>query len=166
MNHCTCLVVGALCMFKWLPCFALLRRKSGNACCNHFFLQKNSGHALPCGSSSSHALNYSLSPTCGTTSIGVHQPCTKLLRSRVTVDYPDRSAAVMPNEPSNHNPLSSFSSKLDGRSGNISLGLNPLLPRLLVQRKPPLGDCIGFSHGEPGTNSSSIPDKSKSLGRR
>ena len=41
MNHCTCLVVGALCMFKWLPCFALLRRKSGNACCNHFFLQKN-----------------------------------------------------------------------------------------------------------------------------
>ena len=24
-------------MFKWLPCFALLRRKSGNACCNHFF---------------------------------------------------------------------------------------------------------------------------------
>ena len=27
-------------MFKWLPCFALLRRKSGNACCNHFFLQK------------------------------------------------------------------------------------------------------------------------------
>ena len=23
-------------MFKWLPCFALLRRKSGNACCNHF----------------------------------------------------------------------------------------------------------------------------------
>ena len=102
MNHCTCLVVGALCMFKWLPCFALLRRKSGNACCNHFFLQKNSGHALPCGSSSSHALNYSLSPTCGTASIGVHQPCTKLLRSRVTVDYTDRSAAVMPNEPSNH----------------------------------------------------------------
>ena len=39
MNHCTCLVVGALCMFKWLPCFALLHRKSGNACCNHFFLQ-------------------------------------------------------------------------------------------------------------------------------
>ena len=37
MNHCTCLVVGALCMFKWLPCFALLRRKSGNACCNQFF---------------------------------------------------------------------------------------------------------------------------------
>ena len=37
MNHCTCLVVGALCMFKWLPCFALLRRKSGNACCNHYF---------------------------------------------------------------------------------------------------------------------------------
>ena len=28
MNHCTCLVVGALCMFKWLPCFALLHRKS------------------------------------------------------------------------------------------------------------------------------------------
>ena len=26
-------------MFKWLPCFALLHRKSGNACCNHFFLQ-------------------------------------------------------------------------------------------------------------------------------
>ena len=26
-------------MFKWLPCFALLRRKSGNACYNHFFLQ-------------------------------------------------------------------------------------------------------------------------------
>ena len=102
MNQCTCLVVGALCMFKWLPCFALLRRKSGNACCNHFFLQKNSGHALPCGSSSSHALNYSLSPTCGTASTWVHQPCTKLLRSRVTVDYPDRSAAVMPNEPSNH----------------------------------------------------------------
>ena len=89
-------------MFKWLPCFALLRPKSGNACCNHFFLQKNSGHALPCGSSSSHALNYSLSPTCETTNIGVHQPCTKLLRSRVTVDYPDRTAAVMPNEPSNH----------------------------------------------------------------
>ena len=89
-------------MFKWLPCFALLRRKSGNTCCNHFFLLKNSGHALPCGSSSSHALNYSLSPTCGTTSIGVHHPCTKLLRSRVMVDYPDRRAAVMPNEPSNH----------------------------------------------------------------
>ena len=91
-------------MFKWLPCFALLYHKSGNACCNHFFLQKNIGHALPCGSSSSHALNYSLSPTCGTSSIGVHQPCTKLLRSRVTVDYPDRSAAVMPNEPLNHKP--------------------------------------------------------------
>lgn len=92
-------------MFKWLPCFALLRRKSGNACCNHFFLlQKNSGHALPCGSSSSHALNYSLSPTCGIASTWVHQPCTKLLRSRVTVDYPAQSAAVMPNEPSNHNP--------------------------------------------------------------
>ena len=89
-------------MFKWLSCFALLRRKSGNACCNHFFLLKNSGHALPCGSSSSHALNYSLSPTCGTASTWVHQPCTKLLRSRVTVDYPDRSAAVMPNEQSNH----------------------------------------------------------------
>ena len=102
MNHCTCLVVGALCMFKWLPCFALLRHKSGNACCNHFFLQKNSGHALPCGSSSSHALNYSLSPTCGTASTWVHQPCTKLLRSRVTVDYPDRTTAVMPNEPSYH----------------------------------------------------------------
>ena len=57
MNHYTCLVVGELCMFKWLPCFALFRRKSGNACCNHFFLQKNSGHALPWGSSSSHALN-------------------------------------------------------------------------------------------------------------
>lgn len=27
-------------MFKWLPCFALLRRKSGNACCNHFFFKK------------------------------------------------------------------------------------------------------------------------------
>ena len=53
-------------------------------------------------------------------------------------------------------PLSSFSSKLDGRSGNISLGLNPLLPRLLVQRKPPLGDCIGFSHGEPGTNHKAV----------
>ena len=92
-------------MFKWLPCFTLLRRKSGNACCNHFFLLKNSGHALPCGSSSSHALNYTLSPMCGTASIGVHQPCTKLIRSRVpncTVDYPDRSTAVMPNEPSNH----------------------------------------------------------------
>ena len=63
---------------------------------------KNSGHALPCGSSSSHALNYSLSATCGTASTWVHQPCTKLLRSRVTVDYPDRTAAVMPNEPSNH----------------------------------------------------------------
>ena len=25
MNHCTCLVVGALCMFKWLPCFAFVR---------------------------------------------------------------------------------------------------------------------------------------------
>ena len=88
-------------MFKWLPCFALLRCKRENACCNNFF-RKNSGHALRCRSSSSHALNYSLSPTCGTASIGVHQPCTKLLRSRVTVDYPDRSAAVMPNEPSNH----------------------------------------------------------------
>ena len=52
MNHYTCLVVGALCMFKWLSCFALLHRKSGNACSNHFFLQKNNGHALPCGSSS------------------------------------------------------------------------------------------------------------------
>ena len=67
-----------------------------------FLLQKNSGHTLPCGSSSSHALNYSLSPTCGTASTWVHQPCTKLLRSRVTVDYLDRTAAVMPNEPSNH----------------------------------------------------------------
>ena len=93
----------------------------------------------------------------------------------------------MPNEPSNHKKphLSSSSSKLDGGSDNISLGLkpllprllvkrkphlslglNPLLPRLLVQRKPPLGDCIEFSHGELGTNSSSIPDKPKSLGRR
>ena len=89
-------------MFKWLTCFTLLRPKSGNACCNHFSFRKNSGLTLPCGSSSSHALNYSLSPTCGTASIGVHQPCTKLLRSRVTVDYPDGSAAVMPNEPSNH----------------------------------------------------------------
>ena len=89
-------------MLKWLPCFALLRHKSGNTCYNHFFLLKNSGHALPCGSSSNHALNYSLSLTCGIASIGVHQPCTKLLRSRVTVDYPDRSAAIMPNEPSNH----------------------------------------------------------------
>src|SRR3954468_18985800 len=102
MNHFTCLVVGALCMFKWLPCFALLHRKSGNTCCNHFFLQKNSGHALSCGSSSSHALNYSLSPTCGTASTWVHQPCCKLLRSRVTVDYSGRTAAVMPNELSNH----------------------------------------------------------------
>ena len=102
MNHCTCLVVGALCMFKCLPCFALLRRKSGNTCCNHFFLLKNSGHALPCGSSSSHALNYSLLLTCGTASTWVHQPCTKLLHSRVMVEYPDRSATVMPNEPSNH----------------------------------------------------------------
>ena len=40
MNHCTCLVVGALCMFKWLSCFALLHRKSGNACRNHFFFRK------------------------------------------------------------------------------------------------------------------------------
>src|SRR3954470_18954367 len=113
MNHCTCLVVGALCMFKWLPCFTLLRRKTVNASCNHIFLQKNNGHALPCGSSSNHALNYSLSPTCGTSSTWVHQPCTKLLRSRMTVDYPDRTATVMPNEPSNHkNPLLS-SSKLD-----------------------------------------------------
>ena len=73
MNHCTCLVVGALCKFKWLPCFALLRRKSGNACCNHFFLQKQwtcstvrillDGRQEPC---------YSLSPTCGTASIRVH----------------------------------------------------------------------------------------------
>ena len=48
---------------------------------------------------------YSLSPTCGTANIGVHQPCTKLLHSRVpncTVDYSILSAAVMPNEPSNH----------------------------------------------------------------
>ena len=89
-------------MFKWLPCFTLLRRRSENTCCNPFLLQKNSGHALPCGSSSSHALNYSLSPMCGTASIRVHRPCTKLLCDRVTVDYPDRSAAVMPNEPSNH----------------------------------------------------------------
>ena len=37
MNHCTCLVVGAQCMVKWLPSFALLHRKSGNAYCNHFF---------------------------------------------------------------------------------------------------------------------------------
>ena len=70
-------------MFKWLPCFALLRRKSGNACCNHFFsLEKQwarstvrillDGRREPC---------YSLSPTRGTASIGVHQPCTKLLRS-------------------------------------------------------------------------------------
>ena len=27
-------------MFKWLSCFALLRRKSENACCNHFFFRK------------------------------------------------------------------------------------------------------------------------------
>ena len=131
MNHCTCLVVGALCMFKWLPCFALLRRKSGNACCNHFFLQKNSGHALPCGSSSSHALNYSLSPTCGTASTWVHQPCTKLLRSRVTVDYPDRTAAVMPNEPSNHKTPSR--SKLDGRSNHHFT----LLSQLPLLKKTP-----------------------------
>ena len=130
MNHCTCLVVGALCMFKWLPCFALLRRKSGNACCNHFFLQKNSGHGLPCGSSSSHALNYSLSPTCGTASTWVHQPCTKLLRSRVTVDYPDRSATVMPNE--SQNPLLS-SSKLDGRSNHHFT----LLSQLPLLKKTP-----------------------------
>ena len=90
-------------MFKWLPCFALLRRKSGNTCCNHFFFRmKNSGHALSCGSSSIHALNYSLSLTCGIASTWVHQPCTKLLYSRVTVDYPDQTAAVMPNELSNH----------------------------------------------------------------
>ena len=92
-------------MFKWLPCFTLLRRKSGNACCNHFFLQKNSGHAPPCGSSSSHALNYSLSPTCGSASMGAHEPSTKLLHSKVPncmLDNLDRSAAVMPNEPSNH----------------------------------------------------------------
>ena len=89
-------------MFKWLPCFTLLHCKSGNTCCNHFFLQKNSGHALPCGSSSRPALNYSLSPTCGAASTWLHQPCTKLLRSRVMVDYPDRTAAVMPGEPSNH----------------------------------------------------------------
>ena len=116
-------------MFKWLPCFALLRRKSGNACCNHFFLQKNSGHALPCGSSSSHALNYSLSPTCGTASTWVHQPCTKLLHSRVTVDYPDRTSAVMPNEPSNHKAPLLSSSKLDGRS-NHHFTLLPQLPLL------------------------------------
>ena len=67
-----------------------------------FSSKKIYGHNLPCGSSSSHALNYSLSPTCGTASTWVHQPCTKLLRSRVTVDYPNRTAAVMPNEPSNH----------------------------------------------------------------
>ena len=40
MNHCTCLVVGALCMFKWLSCFAILHHKSGNACYNHFFFRK------------------------------------------------------------------------------------------------------------------------------
>ena len=145
MNHCTCLVVGALCMFKWLPCFALLRRKSGNACCNHFFLQKNSGHALPCGSSSSHALNYSLSPTGGIASTWVHQPCTKLLRSRVTVDYPDRSAAVMPNEPSNHKTPLLSSSKLDGRCNHhfTLLSQLPLYPTrfslilfLISSRKP------------------------------
>ena len=65
-------------------------------------MMQNGRIILPCGSSSSHALNYSLSPTCGTASTWVHQPCTKLLRSRVMVDYPDRTAAVMPNEPSNH----------------------------------------------------------------
>ena len=93
-------------MFKWLPCFALLRRKSGNACCNHFSSSEKQwtrsimrillhGRREPC---------YSVLPTCGTASIGVHQPCTKLLCSRVpncTVD-PDQSAVVMPNETSNH----------------------------------------------------------------
>ena len=91
-------------MFKWLPCFTLLRRMSGNACCNHFFLQKKQWtHSTMCILLDGHwELCYSLSPTCGTTIIRVHQPCTKLLHSRVTVDYPDRSAVVMPNEPSNH----------------------------------------------------------------
>ena len=120
-------------MFKWLPYFALLRRKSGNACCNHFFLRKNSGHALPCGSSSSHALNYSLSPTCGTATIGVHQPCTKLLRSRVTVDYPDRTTTVMPNEPSNHKTPSFHSSLLASSLPNPRFCL---ILFLISSRKP------------------------------
>jgi len=68
-------------MFKWLLCFALLHRKSGNACCNHFFLQKHwtrsivrtsstvVGHLVthfrrrvgePASGSTSHALNYSI----------------------------------------------------------------------------------------------------------
>ena len=94
-------------MFKWLSCFALLRCKSGNACCNHFFLQKKqwTHSTMRILLDGRRELCYSLSPTCGTAIIRVHQPCTKLLRSRVpncTVDYPDRSAAVMPNEPSNH----------------------------------------------------------------
>ena len=86
------------------------------------------GHREPC---------YSLSPTCGTTSIGVHQPCT--------VDYPDRSVTVMLNEPSNHkNPLLS-SSKLDGRSNHhfTLLSQLPLYPTqfslilfLISSRKP------------------------------
>ena len=82
---------------------------------------------------------YFLSLICGASGNGVHVPCTKLECTTARQTHPDCSAAVMPNEPSNHkNPrLSSFSSKLDGRSSNISLGLNPLLPRLLVQRKPP-----------------------------
>ena len=87
MNHCTCLVVGALCKFKWLPCFALLHHKSGNACCNHFFLQKQWTRS-----------------TVRILLDGRREPCTKLLRTRVhnfTVDYLDRSATVMANEPSN-----------------------------------------------------------------
>ena len=106
MNHCTCLVVGVLCKFKWLPCFALLRRKSGNACFNHFVLQKQwTRSTVRILLDSSREPCDSLSPMCGTASIGVHLPCTKLLHTRVhncTVDYPDRSAAVMPNELSNH----------------------------------------------------------------
>ena len=94
-------------MFNWLPCFApSIVRVETLVVIIFFFRMKNNGHALPCRSSSSHALNYSLSLMCGTASIGVHQPCTKLLRSRVTVDYPDRSATVMPNELSNHKPPS------------------------------------------------------------
>ena len=134
-----------------------------------FFFRKNIGHALPCRSSSSHALNYSLLPMCGTASIRVHQPCTKLLHSRVpncTVDYPDRSAAVMPNEPSNHKTPLLSSSKLDGRSNHhfTLLSQLPLSPTLasassgssFLQENPDLLLPLFFSPKEGKVSASMV----------
>ena len=83
-------------------------------------------------------LCYSLSPTCGTAIIRFHQPCTKLLRSRVTVDYPDRTAIVMPNEPSNHKAPSFPAVSWTNEATIISL----FSLIFLSWRKPPLASLL------------------------